>query len=442
MHVTDEQPFLDAVFDRYADDGPRLVYADFLDDSGAPERAELVRVQLALARLPEEDPRRPGLLDRQAELLNDNRAAWTAHLAGLVISVDFRRGVPDSASVDAATFLESGAELFRRLRVRRLSLRDAAPVLPKLAASPLLGVVSELDLCNCDLGPRGLELLIRSPFLQHLRTIDLGFNKLDDAAVEALSRSSSFLALTELALNDNDAIGDPGVRSLSQSPFFAGLTALDLSGNDIGDAGATALAASRCLPALRAAKLAGNRIGDAGVTALVRSPLFERALSATQELVLRANAIGHAGAAVLASHRALRSCTYIDLSHNYLGDTGAGVLLESPHLERVKTLKLARNQLTDAGIISHREHLDRLFDRLQVLDLSQNRLTRLGLSVLADVRGDRPVQIDVSQNVQSTLPGDAPVAVAELVPGVLNGVAEAARLRHRVANPRQQPGGG
>jgi uncharacterized protein (TIGR02996 family) len=75
MHFTDERPFLDAVFDRYADDRPRLVYADFLADAGEPERAELVRVQLALARLPDDDPRRPALADRQADLLARNRAA-------------------------------------------------------------------------------------------------------------------------------------------------------------------------------------------------------------------------------------------------------------------------------------------------------------------------------------------------------------------------------
>ena len=59
MTFTDEQPFLDAIFARYHDDGPRLVYADFLDAAGDPERAELVRVQLALARLTEDHPRRP-----------------------------------------------------------------------------------------------------------------------------------------------------------------------------------------------------------------------------------------------------------------------------------------------------------------------------------------------------------------------------------------------
>lgn len=443
MNVTDEQPFLDAVFDRYADDRPRLVYADFLDDSGAPERAELIRVQLALAKLGEDDPRRPLLCDRQAELLTRNRAEWTAHLAGLVEAVDFRRGVPDSALVDGAAFLERGAELFQRLRVRRLSLHDAAPVVDKLAASPLLAHVRELDLCNCDLGPRGLAVLAKSPHLSKLEAIDLGFNKLDDAAVEVLTRSSNFANLTSLALNDNDLIGDAGARSLATSPFFAGLTALDLSGNDIADAGVAALAASGSLPRLRALRLAGNRIGDAGAAALAKSELLGRVLAAGGELVLRANAIGHAGGAALAACPALKACRTIDLSHNYLGDTGIGALLDSPYLEKLKTLRLAGNQFTDGGLLATHERFDRMFRHLQILDLSSNRLTRLGLGVLWAVRGERQVHIDVSQNVQSASFGDgsAPVPVSELVPGVLDGVAEAARLRQRVANPRQQADG-
>jgi uncharacterized protein (TIGR02996 family) len=349
MHLTDEQPFLDAVFARYADDRPRLVYADFLDDGGAHERAELIRVQLALARLGADDPRRPGLADRQADLLTRNRAAWTAHLAGLVEAVDFRRGIPDSASVDAVTFLERGDELFRRLRVRRLGLRDAAAVLPKLAASPLLARVRELDLCNCDLGPRGVEVLAKSPHLQSLEAIDLGFNRLDDAAAEALARCTGLPNLTHLALNDNDAIGDAGVRTLADSPFLAGLTALDLSGNDIADAGVIAAVEGRAFARLRALRLSGNRIGDAGATALARSPLLRRATAHGRELDLRANVIGHAGAAELAAAPALRACAALDLSHNYLGDTGLGAVLESPHLGRLKALRLGRNGITDAG---------------------------------------------------------------------------------------------
>lgn len=441
MHFTDEQPFLDAAFDRYADDRPRLVYADFLDDSGEPERAELIRVQLALARLGEDDPRRPELSDRQSELLARNRAAWTAHLAGLVVSVDFRRGIPDSASVETATFLARGAELFHRLRVRRLRLLDPAPVMAKLAASPLLANVRELDLCSADLGTAGLAALVRSPHLKRLDALDLGFNGLDDTGVEVLARSVNLPDLTALALNDNDRITGDGLRALADSPFFAGLTALDVSGNDIGETGVRAVVASRSMARLRTFRANGNPIGDAGTAALANSPLLARMLKADSTLELRANAIGPTGAAALAACPALDSCTALDLSGNYLGDAGVTALLRSPHLGQLKALKLARNQLTDGGVTVARDLFHALFDRVRVLDLSGNRLTRVGMSVLAALRGDRPVRVEVSGNVQSAPAGDAPVAVSDLVPGLLDGFTEAARLRRRVSNPRHRPDG-
>ena len=436
MYFTDEQPFLDAVFARFADDGPRLLYADFLDDSGAPERAELIRVQLALARLSEDDPLRPALCDRQDELLTRNRAAWTAHLAGLVETVDFRRGVPDSASVDAATFLERGEELFARLRVRRLSLRDAAPVMTKLAASPLLARVRELDLCNCDLGNGGVNLLARSPFLENLHALDLGFNRIEDSGVNLLARSSAFPNLTTLALNDNDTIGDAGATALAESPFFAGLTGLDLSGNDIGDAGLGAVIASKSLTRLHSLRVTGNRIGDAGVARLARAPLFARVTKTQPELSLRANMIGPAGAAALAACPALAACTALDLSHNYLSDSGVAALLRSPHIGRLQALRLGRNQLTDNGVSACCELFGRLFEHLQFLDLSGNRLTRVGMGILSARPGAHAVHIDVSGNVQSAVAGDAPVAVAGLLDGLLDGVAEAALLKRRVAHPR------
>ena len=71
MPFTDEQSFLDAILARYHDDGLRFVYADFLDDAGDPDRAELVRVQVALARMMEDHPRRAELANRQASFTND-----------------------------------------------------------------------------------------------------------------------------------------------------------------------------------------------------------------------------------------------------------------------------------------------------------------------------------------------------------------------------------
>ncbi len=45
--------FLEDITEHPDDDTPRLVYADWLDDHGQPERAEFIRVQCELARLGE-----------------------------------------------------------------------------------------------------------------------------------------------------------------------------------------------------------------------------------------------------------------------------------------------------------------------------------------------------------------------------------------------------
>ncbi|MCI0703041.1 MAG: TIGR02996 domain-containing protein [Planctomycetia bacterium] len=438
MAFTDEQPFLDAIFDRYADDRPRLMYADYLDDIGEPERAELVRVQIALAKLSSDDPLRPELIDRAEQLARHAVVAWGEHLGDLVVSVDFRRGVPDSVSVNATTFVERGDELFRLLRVRRLRLLDAAPVMPKLAACPLLAGVRDLDLCGCELGNGGVNVLVRSPHLKELVALDLGFNGLDDAGVSVLARSSALANLTALALNDNDQITSDGLRALAESPFFAGLTSLDVSGNDINDHGVRAAVTSPIFGRLRCFKVNGNHIGDAGVTSLVRSALFSRMMKADPHVELRASGIGPAGAEVLSACPALAACSSVDLSDNYLGDQGIAALLRSAHLGRLKSLRLGRNQLTDAGMIATRELFDQLFNHLALLDLSGNRLTRVGLGVLAAHRGDRPVRIEVSGNVQSPTGGDAPVAVSDVLTTLIDSVAEAARLKHRVANPRHR----
>jgi uncharacterized protein (TIGR02996 family) len=446
MPFTDEQPFLDAVFARYHDDGPRLIYADFLEDTGDPARAWLVRVQLALARMPEEHPRRSELANREAELLVANLPRWTEHLNDLLAGPpQFRRGVLDSVSVDSAVFLSRGEELFARVPVRRMRLLDDAGLLPKLIHSPLLAQVRELDLCDNDLGNGGVDLLTRSPFLKHLEALDLGFNGMDDAGVRALARASTCPALTTLALNDNGTITADGLTALAESPFFAGLTALDVSGNDIGEAGVRAALGSPSFARLHTFHLNRNPIGDGGAAALAHSALLARMLAQSARLDLRGHAngpIGSAGAAALAASPALAKCAALDLTGNDLADAGLLALLASPHLGELRVLKLGRNQISDAGLVVLRDALPGLLARFRFLDLSENRLTRYGMGLLEAARGNLPVMLGLSGNVQVGA-AQAPVPVGEVVPGVLREVAEAAEaaeLRRRIAHPRLRPG--
>lgn len=51
--MTDREALLAAILANPAEDTPRLVFADWLEENSQPERAEFIRVQVELARIPE-----------------------------------------------------------------------------------------------------------------------------------------------------------------------------------------------------------------------------------------------------------------------------------------------------------------------------------------------------------------------------------------------------
>jgi uncharacterized protein (TIGR02996 family) len=79
--IREEEAFLQAVIENPEDDAPRLIFADWLEEHGQPERAEFIRVQCELARLPEQEHRRKELLAREQGLLKEHEKEWTAPLS-------------------------------------------------------------------------------------------------------------------------------------------------------------------------------------------------------------------------------------------------------------------------------------------------------------------------------------------------------------------------
>jgi uncharacterized protein (TIGR02996 family) len=104
--VTHDDAFLQAILENPDDDTPRLIYADYLDEHGDPDRAEFIRVQVALASLPPDDRRREQLGDRERELLAGHREDWLGPLRPLLSGWTFRRGLLDAITVPAATYLQ------------------------------------------------------------------------------------------------------------------------------------------------------------------------------------------------------------------------------------------------------------------------------------------------------------------------------------------------
>jgi uncharacterized protein (TIGR02996 family) len=70
MNNVEEQGFLADIVESPDDDVPRLIFADWLEDQGRTDQAELVRVQIQLARLSakEEEEEEEKDADRKALL--------------------------------------------------------------------------------------------------------------------------------------------------------------------------------------------------------------------------------------------------------------------------------------------------------------------------------------------------------------------------------------
>ena len=414
--------FLRPILARPRDDAPRLVWADFLDESDDPAdraRAELVRVQCALGRVPAGHPRYPDLVRRQGDLVAAHYAAWAGELGELCDGVEFRRGLLDSVIVSAATFCTHAAALFRLAPVAKVRVTEVGVLADALADSPHLGRVRELDLCGADLGG-GVAVLMQSPHLAGLRHLDLSFTNVGDDGVAAVCRAG-LPRLRTLSVGGNQAVTDRGAELLAAADWFARLRSLDVSDNRLGPAGVARLARG---PALHTLKVAANPVGDAGVAAFVGGALVGRVAARSKALDFRYTGVGPAGIAAVAACPAAAAVTTLDLSHNPVGDDGVAALCAG-HFDKLTRLSLAKTGLTDRGA----RHLagSHLMAKLTHLDAAHNRLTRAGVDALWAARGGFRAVLDTTNNFAHPATGPAELA------------ADVTRVLGRLAGP--VPGG-
>src|SRR5882672_259803 len=96
--MLDRDAFLRTIRERPDDDGPRLVYADWLEEQGDP-RGAFIRIQCELAKLPPWHSRRPALEEREADLLAVHDYEWLGRPPRTVFNWEFQRGFVDQFCV-------------------------------------------------------------------------------------------------------------------------------------------------------------------------------------------------------------------------------------------------------------------------------------------------------------------------------------------------------
>jgi uncharacterized protein (TIGR02996 family) len=238
-----ERSFLHDILENAEDDAPRLVYADWLDDQGRVERAELIRVQCELARLDRYDPLWPRQRRRQDELLAAHGQQWVEDLGlGELEEPRFRRGFVEHAAFnDCLEYLAQAGRLLQRVPLSGATFgalvdvddeREAAVGLRKLLGSKYVRPLRRLEFHTTQDFPReGLALFSRLPSRACLEELDLSDNDLNDGDVEVLARCPTLARLRVLNLGYNDFTAE-GVHHLAASPHVAGLRELNLDGGE------------------------------------------------------------------------------------------------------------------------------------------------------------------------------------------------------------------
>jgi len=291
------EPFLRMVLDDPADDGPRMVYADWLEEHGDP-RGEFIRVQLELARLAAHDPARARLADRETSLYLKYYDLWHAEMPQWAWEkCEFRRGFITEISVFAAWLRHFGEELSMAAPIEKIALHRVAGCLDAFAQGPNVRHLKELVILDDRMTPDDLRVLCRSPSalaplrgllfmginlldagafmlsicpqLRHLRRLELKRCKLGHRGVERLTdeRNAQLFDLTWLDLSDND-LRDDSFWALASAPLIGRLEHLGWNDNGLTNSSIQNLANADAAKLTRL-EVAGNHIGDAGARLLI-----------------------------------------------------------------------------------------------------------------------------------------------------------------------------
>ena len=319
--MTEDAAFLNAILERPDDDLPRLVYADYLEETGDAGRAEFIRVQIELAQLDEDDDRFAILTRREAELLNEGVGGYVPGIRG---KQTFRRGFVEALHTTAERLIAAPQPVLLLAPIRELRISNADNSIAELARVPGLDRIETLDLRNNSFGTR--DRLAR--FLEF-----------------APLRSMRRLMLM------NNTLWSDDVEKLVASRWAAQLQSLDLSGNAIGSAGAAVLAATESLRGLGALILRSDeldwrdRISAEGAEALAGSPTLNR----LRTLDLSGHLIGEGGVAALAETPAMHALERIDASSNRLGtgdDSDFAAFLQATPREELRSWNLSGSRIS------------------------------------------------------------------------------------------------
>lgn len=186
------QAFLRDIAEHPEDDTPRLIYADWLAEQGEDDRGDLIRVQCALAKMEDDNPRKKELEDKERQLLKGAQNRWeAAHLRnkyGATV-VKIERGIPNEIQITPQNLVKNSKEIFREApTIRGVDIgltsaddytafnRRATRIskIPQLEQLEKIGIVDTIpgDSEN-QLNGQRIRTLLESPNLKNVKELEI-----------------------------------------------------------------------------------------------------------------------------------------------------------------------------------------------------------------------------------------------------------------------------
>lgn len=360
--TNEELALIEGIREEPWDDTRRLVYADWLEEHGQEELAELIRLQIEEEENDDFSSAQRNRINEllAVEILNAQLTTWPQGLKKY--GIEFRRGMGEAIWNSIDEFC-AGSEALENadnppwIVERELSLfaKPEEPLnLVRLVASDGYRHLTRLKLrftdsitispiCFCKKGEspsKLLELTINGKYL----STDGVMAFLTSDGVTALATSPEMKRLRKLDLS-NCAFSSDAFQALANSTTLENLARLDLARAVAGPEAVDALTRAMGLPGLRSLDLSDNNFGVAQLRRLLTSPWIPR----LNELSLSGNPIRDGGAKAIASCQALANLRELNLNGTQITDVGAAALLDSPHLSKLTALRLVHcPKLTDA----------------------------------------------------------------------------------------------
>ena len=195
--MNERDALLETVFENPADDAPRLIYSDWVEEHDEPAYARFIREQIRHARGEQADEETSNATweDYLRELAPD--PAWS----GLLSRASFERGFPvEQFNVSVTTLRDFSRQWWPRVPITALVCSLSPITIAEFVRVPYLNRIRELIVEGQDLHGLVIPRLAQCHYLRDLRILDLSMYTVGIEAAEALARAEIFGNLRELRL--------------------------------------------------------------------------------------------------------------------------------------------------------------------------------------------------------------------------------------------------